>query len=484
LPRPVVSIGLEVHAQLLTRSKMFCACECGHGGRPNTRVCPVCLGLPGALPYLNARAVELGVAIGIALGCRIRRVSAFARKNYFYPDLPKGYQISQYEEPLCEGGEITIDARGGTRRVRLRRVHLEEDAGKSLHEPGGDRGSTAVDMNRCGVPLIEIVSEPEIRSPAEAVACLRALRLLMRYLDVCDGDMERGSLRCDVNVSLAAGEEGSGANTEIKNLNSFRAVERSLRFEISRQSAILEAGGSVTRETMLWDETRRECVPMRAKEEAQDYRYFPEPDLTPLVVSADLVERIGRSLPEPPRERTGRLERQYALRPSEARTLTSRRSLADFFEECVGEGAAPRAAANWAVTELLRAVKERKSSPAELRVTPRSLAALLGLIAGNVISGSAAKAVFGEMLETGEEPEAAVARLGLAQVSDEGEVLELVAGVLEDERRAVAAYLKGKSGALEYMVGAAIRRSGGVASPGLVRAALVEALDRMSEDGG
>ncbi len=485
MPELEVAIGLEVHAQLLTRSKMFCSCECGYGGPPNTRVCPVCLGLPGALPCANERAVRLGVAMGVALGCTINRVSVFARKNYFYPDLPKGYQISQYEIPLCVGGEVAIEAGGVTRRVALRRLHLEEDAGKSVHDPEGNRGSTAVDMNRCGVPLLEIVSEPALRSPAEAVACLESLRQLMQYLEVCDGDMEKGNLRCDVNVSVVpSGSAALGVSTEIKNLNSFRAVERSLRFEIARQSAILEEGGSVMRETLLWDERSQACAPMRAKEEAQDYRYFPEPDLAPLVVPADTVDRVRWSLPEAPRERRERFKREYALSPYDAEILTSRKSLADFFEACVRGGAGPKAAANWAMTEVTRAAKERGVPEDRLPVAASSLASLLRLVADGAISGTAAKAVFAEMLETGEEPEAAVAGLGLAQVRDEGEIATLVSGVLEREKGAVAAYLRGKTGAVEFLVGAAMRASGGSASPGLVRAALLDALDRMRSDGG
>jgi aspartyl-tRNA(Asn)/glutamyl-tRNA(Gln) amidotransferase subunit B len=463
-------VGLEVHAQLKTRSKMFCECSTSYGAAPNSQVCPVCLGLPGALPTINTAAVELALRLAASLGCDVNRVSVFARKSYFYPDLPKGYQISQYDRPLCEGGEVEFDGR----RVGLIRMHLEEDAGKSIHS---SEGQTLLDMNRSGLPLLEIVSEPTLRAPCEAVSCLEALRQLMRYADVCGGDMEKGELRCDVNVSVRPeGQREMGVNTEIKNLNSFSAVERSLEFEIARQAEYLKAGRAVAKETLLWDESAGRCLPMRSKEHAHDYRYFPDPDLPPLAVGRALLEAARRKLPELPRARRARFSSEYGLTVDDARRLTSSREMADYFEECVRAGALPEAAANWIVTEVFRVLKARRIEIGLLPIGPESLAGLLALMSAGSVSRTSAKAVFDEMAEGGGEPDAIVRRKGLFKVSDRGIIGDAVKTVLERERRAAGQYRSGEVEALEFLIGATMRELSGAGDPRVVREMLEDAL--------
>ncbi|MGZ8869385.1 MAG: Asp-tRNA(Asn)/Glu-tRNA(Gln) amidotransferase subunit GatB, partial [Thermoanaerobaculia bacterium] len=404
-----VVIGLEVHARLLTASKLFCGCPTAFGAPPNTNVCPVCLGYPGALPAINRRAVELAVRMGLATGSEIHPVSIFARKNYFYPDLPKGYQISQFDRPIATGGRIDL----GERSILLTRIHIEEDAGKLIHE----RDRSLVDLNRAGTPLIEIVSEPEVRSASEAVAYFTRLRQILMYTEVCDGNMEEGSLRCDANVSVRRKGEPLGTRAEIKNLNSFRFLSRAIEFETERQIALLESGGKVVQETRLFDPAAGETRAMRSKEEAHDYRYFPDPDLPPLAVPAGLVEETRRSLPSLPAERIRRYQTDFALPYNDADVLTMTRELAEYFEATVAQAGNARSAANWVRNEVLREVNDRKIELRDYRVTPAMLGRLIRMIDSGALGGKAAKEVFEDMSSSGEDAEAIVRRKGLGQVS-------------------------------------------------------------------
>jgi len=420
-------IGLEVHVQLLTQTKMFCRCPNRFGAPPNTLVCPVCLGYPGTLPVPNRHAVDLAVKLAAALGCTLREESIFARKNYFYPDLPKGYQISQYDRPLAEDGllPLTLQDKG----VRIERLHLEEDAGKLLHEaPGGGAlpGQSLVDYNRCGVPLVEIVSRPDMSTAAEAQDYLQTLHQVLLYTETSDGTMEEGSLRCDANVSVRRrGEERLGTKSEVKNLNSFRNVGRAIEFEIGRQIGLLESGGRVVQETRSFDANAGVTRLLRSKEEAHDYRYFPEPDLPPLVVTAERAARLRDELPELPWQRRSRFVEQYGLPLADALVLTGARELADYYEAAVaGLPANPKAIANWVMTEVLRELKERKATISESRdaLPPARLAALVGLVDAGKLSSGAAKEVFAAVWISGEEPAAAMDRLGLGQVSDMSQI--------------------------------------------------------------
>ena len=399
-------IGLEIHAQLLTRSKIFCGCSTAFGAPPNTHVCPVCLGLPGALPVLNGRAVELAVKAALALGCTVHETSVFARKNYFYPDLPKGYQISQYDRPLASEGALEYDSGGVRRRVGIIRLHLEEDAGKSLHDgfPDSDR-VTALDFNRGGVPLVEIVTEPALGSAAEGAEFFSRLRALLVALGVNDGNMEEGSLRCDANVSVRpSGESALGVKVEIKNLNSFRYVQRALAYEIERQSGVLASGGRVEMETRLWDSARGRTEPMRGKEEAHDYRYFPEPDLPPLTIEAGWIDALRRSLPETPEARRRRFIEQYALPEYDAALLTQTTGLADFYEATAAASGNAKGASNWIMGELTSALNERGAGIEESAITAAALAGLIRLVDSGTISGPVAKRVFAEMYGSGRTP--------------------------------------------------------------------------------
>src|SRR5713226_7368314 len=472
-------IGLEIHAQLLTASKIFCGCSAAFGGAPNTHVCPVCIGLPGALPVLNRAAVDDAIRAALALGCTVHERSIFARKNYFYPDLPKGYQISQYEEPIATGGLVEFTSGGETRRVGITRVHMEEDAGKSLHEgfPDSDR-KTYLDYNRSGVPLIEIVTEPDLRSPSEAAELFGRLRAILVWLDVNDGNMEEGSLRCDANVSVRCpGASTLGTKAEVKNLNSFRFLQKALEYEIERQSEVLAHGGRVVQETRLWDAAAGATVSMRTKEEAHDYRYFPEPDLPPLVVQPERVEAIRVAMPELPDARRHRFVASCGLPEHDAMQLTQSRAMADFFEAAVRAGAAPKAVSNWMMGELARALNASGRDISASPVSPERLAQLLALIDDGTISGAIAKGVFEKMFESRRAAEEIVRAEGLRQIDDEAQIVQLVADVLAANADAVAQYRAGKVATFGFLVGQAMKAASGKANPRRVNALLKKALD-------
>lgn len=474
-------IGLEVHAELLTESKAFCGCSAKFGAPPNENTCPVCLGMPGTLPVLNRRAVELALRAGLAMGCEIQPLSLWARKNYFYPDLPKGYQISQYELPLCRGGGVDIQTDAGARRVRLTRIHMEEDTGKNIHDAHAD--FSLVDFNRSGVPLLEIVSEPDMRTPAEAGAYLRKLRTILQYIEICDGNMEEGSFRCDANVSVRPrGTSALGTKIEIKNMNSFRAVERAIEHEIRRQITVLEEGGKLVQETRLWDPDRGVTRSMRTKEHAHDYRYFPEPDLLPLRVSRSWIVEVEKDMPELPDARRSRFVNQYGLPEYDAEVLTARKDLAEYYEAAVAAHGNPKAISNWVMGDILRLVRERKLDAAlviqQWPVAAEHLAALVRLIDDGEISGKIAKTVFEHMARTGKAPETIVAEEGLAQISDEKAVLAAVEDVLTRHADKVAQYRRGKDKLFGFFVGEVMKATQGKANPaavnGLLRAKLAE----------
>ena len=478
----VATIGLEVHAQLLTESKIFCGCRAGYGAAPNSQTCPVCLGAPGALPVLNRRAVEHAVRAALALNCTIHPVSVFARKHYFYPDLPKGYQISQYDRPLATGGSLSIgDAR---RRVGIVRVHLEEDAGKSLHDgvPGTDRW-TFIDFNRSGVPLIEIVTAPDIDSGAMAAACFSKIREVLVALGVNDGNMEEGSLRCDANVSVRSGEaDPLGVKTEVKNINSFRYVQRAIEFEIERQADIVARGGRVEAETRLWDSAAGRTYSMRSKEEAHDYRYFAEPDLPPLLVSAEWVEAVRRTMPELPEETRERFVSAYGLPAYDAGVLTASPALARYFEATAAATGNPKAASNWIMGEVLGRLNADGMTIDDMRVTPEGLAGLIRLVESGRITGPIAKQVFERMFAEGGDAEAIVAAEGLARIDDDSAIARLVADTIAANPRPVAQYREGKRQAFGFLVGQVMKASEGKADPGKVAAALSRALAGPSTD--
>ena len=464
-------IGLEVHAELLTRSKIFCACTAEFGGPPNTNVCPVCMGMPGVLPVLNRRVVEFAIRAGLATHCTTAPRSRFARKNYFYPDLPKGYQISMYELPLCTGGHLDVLVDGQVKRVGLTRIHMEEDTGKNIHDAHGD--ASLVDFNRSGVPLLEIVSEPDLRSVAEAGAYLRTLRSILQYLEICDGNMEEGSFRCDANVSVRpAGTTALGTKVEIKNMNSFRAVEKAIAYEIERQSDALARGERLVQETRLWDAEREETRPMRSKEHAHDYRYFPEPDLLPLVVERAWVDEVRATLPELPSARRERFAREHQLSPYDADVLTQRKDVADYFEAGVAAGAAPKEMANWVMTELLRIVRDEKLDRAlvirDWPVTAAQLAGLAKLVDAGTINRNTAKGLIPRLRGTGRDPAELVAVEGLAQLSDRGALEAAVTDVLAKHPAQAAEFRGGKERVLGFLVGQVMKATGGKANPQVV----------------
>jgi aspartyl-tRNA(Asn)/glutamyl-tRNA(Gln) amidotransferase subunit B len=478
-----VVIGLEIHAHLLTRSKMFCGCPTAFGAPPNTQTCPVCQGMPGTLPVVNRRAIEFAVRAAVALECRVNPGCRFARKHYYYPDMPKNYQISQYEEPLAEDGWLEIDVPGaGPRRIGIERLHLEEDVGKLVHEGTLDRAQASlVDFNRSGVPLMETVTRPDLRSPDEAAAYLRAFRAVLVALGVCDGNMEEGSLRCDANISLRPRDAGQlGTKVEIKNMNSFRNVQRALEFEARRQAGVLDAGGRVVQETRLWDAEAEVTRSMRTKEYAHDYRYFPDPDLVPLRLDGGWVDQVRAALPELPRARRQRFATRYELPAYDAEVLTQSVALADYYEQAVAAHPHPKTVSNWVMSELLREIPaEDERAIAAAPIPPGHLAGLLRLVENGTISGKIAKDVFDKMFRSGEDAETIVRREGLTQVSDSAELARIVADVIAANPKAIDDFKKGKSAAAKALVGQVMKATGGRANPALVNQLLQEKLSRI-----
>ena len=470
-------IGLEIHAELATKTKIFCGCTTSFGGEENTHCCPGCLGLPGTLPVLNQKVVEYAVKAGLATNCTINRFSRFDRKNYFYPDLPKAYQVSQYYYPLCEKGHLEIKGTFGSKKVGITRIHIEEDAGKLLHDT--EDGSTLVDYNRGGVPLIEIVSEPDMRSAEEARLYAEKIKTILEYTGVSDCRMQEGSLRFDVNLSVRPeGSSGLGTRTEIKNLNSFRALVNAIENESARQVKVLESGGEVVQETRKWDDVTGKNTSLRSKEEAHDYRYFPDPDLVPVVLDEEYIDRIKRELPELPDVKSRRYVEEWGLPEYDAGVITASLPLASFFEECVKEyGGEPKAVSNWVMGELMRMLNEKGIEADGIPFPATHLAGLLRLVDDGTISGSAAKRVFTEMFETGEQPKVLVERLGLSQISDEKVLTEVIKRVMDKNPKSVEDYRSGATKAMGFLVGQTMKETRGKANPALVNKILKQLLD-------
>ncbi len=469
-------IGLEVHVQLKTRSKIFCSCSTEFGALPNTNTCPVCLGYPGSLPVLNHQAYLYAIRIGLALDCKIAERLKFDRKNYFYPDLPKAYQISQYDMPITYQGHLVIDTNQGLKRIGITRAHLEEDAGKLLHEA---REGSVVDFNRAGIPLMEIVSEPDLRSPEDAYQYLVTLKSILQYIEVSDCDMEKGSLRCDANVSVRAkGESKFGIKVEIKNLNSFSMVKKALQYEIERQTQAINHGEKIRQETRLWRDEKEITFPMRSKEEAHDYRYFPEPDLVPFTVSRELVAEIRTAMPELPRARRERFIKDYSLSEYNAKVLTQEKKLAQFFEDTVKTGASAKLASNWIQSELLGKMYERGETLDTVKITASSIGALIRLIEKATISGKIAKDIFDEMLGTGKDPEAIVRDKNLVQVTDESLIRQTAEKVMAANLKSVEDYKNGKTNALKHLMGQLMKESRGKANPAAAEKVLKELLEK------
>lgn len=471
-------IGLEVHAQLLTDTKIFCGCSTKFGNDPNTNVCPVCLGHPGVLPVLNKKVVEFAILLGLSTNCRINKQSILARKNYFYPDLPKGYQISQYELPICENGFLEILRKDGIKKkIGITRIHMEEDAGKSIHD---QIAATLIDVNRCGVPLLEIVSEPDIRTPEEAYLYLTKLKQILQYLKICDGNMEEGSLRCDVNISVrSVGSDKFGTKTEIKNLNSFRNVERALEYEINRQIDAIEDGEEIVQQTLIWNAEMNEAFAMRSKEQAHDYRYFPDPDLIPIIVDEHWQNELQSAIPELPDQKQNRFEKTFSLPRYDAEVLTQTRDIADYYENVLSVTDDYKTASNWVMGEVLGAINQQKIEINEFSVKPEQLGKLINLIKNGTISGKIAKEIFPVMIEEQKDPEQIVKEKNLLQISDETEIIKVIQSVLEKNKDQVTNYLAGSEKVFGYLIGQVMKETKGKANPQIVNKLLKETLDRM-----
>ena len=471
-------IGLEVHVQLNTKTKIFCSCSTQFGAQPNSQTCPVCLGLPGVLPVLNEEVLKKGIIAGLALNCEVSQYSKFDRKNYFYPDLPKAYQISQYDMPICKNGYIEIPVENGTKKIGITRLHLEEDAGKSIHSEDKSENCSFVDLNRTGVPLAEIVSEPDMRSADEAYNYLQKLKSLIKYTGVSDVNMEEGSLRCDVNISVRLkGDEKFGEKVEVKNLNSFKAVKAAINYEIERQVDLIECGekDKIVQETRLWDNDKQITYSMRSKEDAHDYRYFPDPDLPPIVITSDFVDELKKLLPEMPDQKRERFIKEYNIPLYDAEVLTSVRQLAEYYEDVIDYGANPKKASNWIMSELLGLIDDPEKIY-EFPVSSKNLAELLKLIDDNTISGKIAKSVFRDMIETGEEAIAIIDKKGLRQVTDTSEIESIVDRIIANNPQSVNDYKAGKDKALGFLVGQVMKESRGKANPQIVNELLINKL--------
>jgi aspartyl-tRNA(Asn)/glutamyl-tRNA(Gln) amidotransferase subunit B len=470
-----VVIGLEVHAQLMTDTKIFCRCSTRFGSEPNTQTCQVCTGMPGVLPVMNRKAIEFAIRTGLAMHCTIAPYSRFARKNYFYPDLPKNYQISQYELPLCEGGFVEILVDNEVKRIGITRIHMEEDAGKNIHDSRGEY--SFVDLNRTGVPLMEIVSEPDLRSPAEAAEYMKKLRAILRYLGVCDGNMEQGSLRCDANVSIRPfGQKEFGTRAELKNINSFRFVEKALEYEIKRQISIVEGGGKIVQETRLWDSAAGVTQSMRSKEEAHDYRYFPEPDLPPIVVDNAWIDRIKAGLPELPDQKRQRFIKAYGLPEYDSEIMTTERSVADWFEDTVKAGGQAKAVSNWIMGDLMRIMNEENKTIDEMPIRPAQLAGMLKLVDDGTISGKIAKTVFEEICSSGKDADEIVKEKGLVQISDTGEIEKAVDDILSKHQAEIERFRAGDEKLLAFFVGQVMKVTKGKANPKVLNELLMKKL--------
>ncbi|MFW5490488.1 MAG: Asp-tRNA(Asn)/Glu-tRNA(Gln) amidotransferase subunit GatB [Desulfovibrio sp.] len=475
MPEFEAVIGLEVHAQLTTESKLFCSCSTKFGNDPNENVCPVCSGMPGVLPVLNAKAVEYATKMALAVDCQVNMKSIFARKNYFYPDLPMGYQISQYEEPIAEHGHIDITTKAGVKRIGITRIHMEADAGKSIHSQV--ENVSFIDLNRSCVPLIEIVSEPDMRSSEEAVAYLKELRSILIYLGICDGNMEEGSFRCDANVSVRPkGQEEFGTRTELKNINSFRNVQRAIEYEIQRHIDCVEDGEKIIQETRLYNVDKNVTMSMRGKEEAHDYRYFPDPDLVPLVLEQKWVDKWESELPELPKARRARLMEKFSLPDFDADLLTADRATAEYFEATVKAGADAKQASNWIMTELMRELNQENLHADQCKMTPANLAGLIALIEAGTISGKIGKQIFHDLFESGDDPEAYVKAKGLVQISDSGELDTVVDEVLAENPDETARLKAGEKKLIGFFVGQIMRKTKGQANPQMVNKLLAEKL--------
>lgn len=472
-----VVIGIEVHAELSTKTKIYCGCTTEFGGDPNTHCCPVCTGMPGALPVLNEKVVEYAVKAGLATNCTIANESKQDRKNYFYPDLPKAYQISQFDKPLCEHGNVEIEVNGKKKKIGITRIHIEEDAGKLVHD--SYTGGTLVDFNRAGVPLIEIVSEADMRSPEEAVAYVEKLKGILEYVGVSDCKMQEGSLRADVNLSLRpVGQEKFGTRTETKNLNSFRAILKSCEFEIERQKEVLEAGGVIYQETRRWDDAEGKGFAMRTKEDAHDYRYFPEPDLLPVYLSDEYINKLKNELPELPESRKARYINEIGLPEYDAGIITSSKYLSDFFEAATSECGNAKAVSNWIMTDVIRVVKDKYLEYSEIPVTPINLGKLIKLVDAGTISSSIARKVFDDMVENGKEPEEIVKEKGLVQISDEGAIKEVVDKIIAANPQSIVDYKAGKDRALGFLVGQCMKEMKGKGNPQILNKLILEELNK------